>query len=176
MHARSGGWSRLAIQLAASLAAAVVLFVLAFDRYSYRDYEVTRCQAGPVELVVRLDGSFDPEHPRERASPYDVRIEVTGPGQRDVALEQVRLTSLASGRTVDPGVTRAVEVSGQGDDRSSVVYSAAALALAYEDYVLAGAVVARHGGETRSAAFSCPLNRQYHSEWRAPFWDALMSV
>ncbi|MBK0013741.1 hypothetical protein [Stenotrophomonas sp. S41] len=163
--------------LLASLGACVLLFVLLFDRYSYYDYQKGKCEAaGPVELVVSLVGSFDSGRPRERSSPYYLRVEIVGENKGRVDLSEARLTSSKSRESVDLGDIRKTEVARQGDPVPVIVYSVDSLRLDYDDYVFEGAVATDPVGRSSSVAFTCSLTKSYRSEWRIPFWDALMSV
>ncbi|HYQ24424.1 hypothetical protein [Stenotrophomonas sp.] len=165
------------LRLSASLAAAALLFVLLFDRYSYYDYHKGKCEAaGPVELVVSLVGNFDSGRTRERSSPYYLRVEIVGENEGRVVLSEARLTSLRSRERVDLGGIKRAEVARQGDPVPAVVYSVDSLRLDYDDYVFEGPVATDPVGRSSSVAFTCSLTRSYRSEWRIPFWDALMSV
>lgn len=162
--------------LLASLGAVVLLFVLLFDRYSYYDYHEGKCEAGSVELVVSLVGSFGSDRPKERSSPYYLRVEVVGEKKGRVVLSEARLTSSESKKNVDLGGIKRVEVARQGDLVPAVVYLVDSLRLEYDDYVFEGVVVAEPIGRNGAVAFTCSLTRSYRGEWRIPLWDALMSV
>jgi hypothetical protein len=164
------------LSLLASLGAIVLLLVLLFDRYSYYDYHEGKCKAGTVELVVSLVGTFGSDRPEERSSPYYLRVEVVGEKKDRVVLSEARLTSSESRKNVDLGGIKRVEVARQGDLVPAVVYLADSLRLEYDDYVFEGGVVAESIGRNGEVAFTCPLTRNYRSEWRIPWWDALMSV
>lgn len=162
--------------LLASLGAFVLLFVLLLDRYSYHDYHEAKCEAGSVELDVSLVGSFGSDRPTGRSSPYFLRAEVLGEENERAVLSEARLTSSEPRKSVDLGGMKRVEVARPGDPVPVIVYSVDSLRLDYDDYVFAGMVVAEPAGRVGPAAFNCSLTRNYRSEWRASWWDALMSV
>ena len=163
--------------LLASLGACVLLFVLLLDRYSYYDYQKGKCESsGPVELVVSLVGSFGSDRPKERSSPYYLRVEVVGEKRERVVLSEPRLTSSESKKRVDLGGIKRAEVARPGDPVPAVVYSVGSLRLDYDDYVFEGAVVSEPTDGEGTVAFTCALTKSYRSEWRIPLWDALMSV
>lgn len=162
--------------LLASLGASVLLFVLLLDRYSYYDYQRAKCEAGSVGLVVSLVGSFGSDRPKERSSPYYLRVEVVGEKRGRVALSEARLTSSESKRSVDlVGIKRA-EVARQGDPVPAVVYSADSLRLDYDNYVFDGVVVSEPTDREDAVTFTCALTKRYRVEWRISLWDVLMSV
>ncbi len=165
------------LRLSASLAAAALLFVLLFDRYSYYDYHKGKCEAaGPVELVVSLVGNFDSGRTRERSSPYYLRVEIVGENKGRVVLSEERLAASEPRATVDLGGIKRAEAARQGDLGPPVVYLADSLRLQYDDYMFDGVVAADPVGRSSSVAFTCTLIRRFRSEWRITFWDALMSV
>jgi len=127
-------------------------------------------------LVVSLVGNFDSGRTRERSSPYYLRVEIVGENEGRVVLSEARLTSLRSRERVDLGGIKRAEVARQGDPVPAVVYSVDSLRLDYDDYVFEGPVATDPVGRSSSVAFTCSLTRSYRSEWRIPFWDALMSV
>lgn len=162
--------------LLASLGASVLLFVLLLDRYSYYDYQSAKCEAGSVDVVVSLVGSFGSDRPKERSSPYYLRVEVVREKRERVVLSEARLTSSESKKRVDLGGIKRAEVARQGDPVPAVVYSVDSLRLDYENYVFEGAVVSEPTDGEGTVAFTCALTKSYRSEWRIPLWDALMSV
>lgn len=162
--------------LLTSLGASILLFVLLLDRYSYYDYQKVKCEAGSVDLVVNLIGSFGSDRSKERSSPYCLRAEVVGENRERVVLSEARLTSSESKKSVDLGGIKRAEVAWQGDPVPAVVYSVDALRLDYDNYVFEGVVVSEPTDGEGTVAFTCALTNSYRSEWRIPLWDALMSV
>lgn len=162
--------------LLASLGASVLLFVLLLDRYSYYDYQRAKCEAGSVDLVVSLVGSFGSDRPKERSSPYYLRVEVVGEKRERVVLSEARLTSSESKKSVDLDGIKRAEVARPGDPVPAVVYSVDSLRLDYDNYVFEGAVVSEPTDGEGTVSFTCALTKSYRSEWRIPLWDALMSV
>ncbi|WMJ68357.1 hypothetical protein [Stenotrophomonas sp. 24(2023)] len=162
--------------LLASLAAAAVLFVLLFDRYSYDDYHERSCGADTVALDVRLSGSFTPARPQVRSSPYRLWIGGLDEAGEPVVLQDLRLVSQASGATLELGGIRRFEGEAAGHAAPAAVYLAEPLRLAYDDYLLQGTIVADRDGRSHSTAFTCALDRHPWSEWRNPRWDALMGI
>lgn len=159
-----------------SLAAVVLLFLIVFDRYSYYDYHEVTCDAGSTQWVAGLFGSFGLDRPRERSAPYYLRVELVGADGDRTVISGLRLTSLASDVTVDLSTIKRIELERPNGSTPTVVYLANALRLDYEDYVLTGTVGTDSTHEHARTGFSCSLVRNYSSEWRIYWWDALMSV
>ena len=170
------GHRTVLLLLLTSLGASILLFLFLLDRYSYYDYRGAECEAGSVDLVVSLVGSFGSDRPRERSSPYYLRVEVVGDKRGRVVLSEARLTSSESKKRVDLGGIKRAEMARQGDPVPAVVYSADSLRLDYDNYVFDGVVVSGPTEREDAVAFTCALTKSYRSEWRIPLWDALMSV
>jgi len=162
------------IYLGAIASTLVVLFVLMFDRFTYYDYEVTQCAAGDATLHVRLTGSYDPSRPRTRASPYNLFIEVSGVDDKHA------ITSV-SVRPASPGLSQMFpsmerfEGGGSGASDVSFRLLSTGLPLGYDDQLIEGTILGELPGE-QPKRFSCLVGRDLHSEWRAPWMDAFMSV
>lgn len=127
-------------------------------------------------MVVSLVGRFISDRPRESSSPYYLRVEIVGENKGRVVLSETRLTSSESRATVDLGGSKRAEVARQGDLGPPVVYLAESLWLQHDDCRFYGVVAADPVGRSSSVAFTCSLTRRFRSEWRIPFWDALMSA
>jgi len=162
------------IYLVAIASTLAVLFVLLFDRYTYYDYEVTQCTAGDATLHVRLTGSYDPSRPRTRSSPYNLFIEVSGvDDNHEITRVSIRPAS-PGGSQLFPSMER-FEGGGSGANDAAFRLLSTGLPLRYEDQLIEGAVLGELPGE-QPRRFSCLVRRDLHSEWRAPWLDAFMSV
>lgn len=152
----------------------LALFVLLFERYTYYDYTPVECHAGDARLHVTLSGRFGKDHPYTRSSPYTLSIEVAGAGT-DHYVEQIKLIPSAPAATpLIPDFKRIDRVP-TDDPAVSFWILAKPLELVYQDVTVEG--------ELRSSAmmaddipFSCSLSTSRHGEWRAPWFDALMSI
>lgn len=167
----------MALWVLALLGTLALLSVLLSDRYSYYDYQEGKCDAdGRVQVAVTLVGSFGFDRPKERSSPYFLRVELLGANKGHVVLSDAKLTSSESGVNVDLGAAKRVEVTRRGDLVPVVTYSVNNLQLEYDDYTFDGVILSDSMDKSREAAFTCSLTRSYRTEWRVPLWDALMSV
>lgn len=162
------------LYLGAIVSTLVVLFVLLFDRFTYYDYEVAQCAAGDATLHVRLTGSYDPSRPRTRSSPYNLFIEVSGVDDKHaVTSASVRPASRGLSRLFPP--MERFEGGGSGTSDVSFRLLSTGLPLGYEDQLIEGAILGGLPGE-QPLRFACLIRRNFHSEWRAPWIDAFMSV
>ncbi|MDQ1093806.1 hypothetical protein QE400_003219 [Xanthomonas sacchari] len=166
----------LVLKVVAFIAVVILFFLILFDRYTYDDYHVGVCDNKRFGLVANLVGSFGSDHPRERSSPYYLRIEIVGENKERLTIREVGLISVASRKKVDLRKGERVEVKDPRGSVLSVVYLADSLFLEYDDYFLYGVAVVRSASKDESFAFSCRFDRNEWGEWRVPLWDALMSI
>lgn len=159
----------------AVVAAVAVLFFLVFDRYTYYDYHLGRCDGGDGKVIAELVGRFEIERPAVRGGPYNLKIKfVEGPlASESIRTQGLVLTTQAPGRAV---------VNLQGSDVRKVVREDGVLLFAldnleipYQDYRLTGEVIGQSAA-VEGEMFSCMLMRNRWGEWRVPLIDKLMSV
>ncbi|HVJ38785.1 MAG TPA: hypothetical protein VM687_13395 [Stenotrophomonas sp.] len=163
----------------ATVSAAVVIFIWLFDLHKYRDFSEAYCVAEKSRLQVELIGEFSPRYPNERGSPYRLRITTSAhdsEAEDGVLLSGLRLTSTASGRSVILPESKLSRVSTPESNAESLAYLSEPMKLAYQDYRLDGTLIAPQDVSVGGAQFSCALKKRYWFEWRAPWFDALMSV
>ncbi|WP_312316910.1 hypothetical protein [Stenotrophomonas sp.] len=171
MRNESGSIVVLLLGIATGL---IVLWVMLFDRYTYYDYRPAECGVGGIGLHVRLTGEFSSRQPALRASPYRLSIEASdlSPGDR---LEDIALTP--RGAPADPVVPSIYpyELDSTHAPGGTLQLVTRPLPLEYSDYTLVGKL-RREISDVRPVRLSCLIERHYHSEWRSPWFDALMSV
>lgn len=167
-------WGSFAWPVLGIACAVAVLFVLVFDRYRYYDFSATSCDAGAVALTAGLIGDFGKRHATRRGSPYRLRMEATRPqGDARVFLDKVRLVSLRTGAIVMTNGGEMSAVSGRGN---ALVLLGEPVDLSYDDYRVQGIMAVGDAGLPEDHDFVCVVKRNYRSEWRASWFDALMSV
>jgi len=160
--------------LLASVAALAALFLLVFDRFTYYDYHSAQCAAGDARLIARLTGSYDPSRPRTRAAPYRLTIEASGIDDRH-SVSNVSVQMDSPGATqLTPSLERIER--GEHDD-SAVAFRLLSppLKLEYEDQLLVGTVRSDYS-DRPPVSFKCAIRRNFHREWRWPWFDAWMSI
>lgn len=171
MRKESGSIIVLLLGIATGL---IVLWVMLFDRYTYYDYTPNDCEVGGVGLHVRLTGEFSSRQPALRASPYRLSIEASdlSPGDRleDIVLIPRNVPAHPVLPSIDPYALEATQVPG-----GTLQLVTRPLPLEYSDYTVVGKL-RREISDVTPVRFSCPIERHYHSEWRSPWFDALMSV
>ena len=165
-----GWWISIGLLVVCSGLAVVLL-----ERYSYYDYQQTRCGAGPYTFKVDLVGSFA-EGQNDRKSPYYLRMELMTNGdkpQEPLQLTRLLLSSDGEPKSLLAGADSGAFSVGDGE-RASQVFLVPSIDLAYLDYVLLGSV--GKAGSPGADAFSCKLERSESHEWRVPLLDAFLSV
>lgn len=155
-------------------AASALLFVLAFDRYTYHDYHEAYCTARDAKLRARLTGSYIPLAPHTRSSPYTLTIELSGV-EFDYAVADVLLVPGAHGKGMR--VTDLQQIDRDAPEGTAAPFWLLAenLPLDYQDQELSGKILGSSAGGT-PIAFSCLFKKDPHREWRASWLDAFMSV
>lgn len=152
------------------------LFVLIFDRYTYYDYQVGRCDGSGGQLVAELIGRFDYERPRTRGGPYNLKIKLmTGAVAEEANVQQLTLIAISPGRHPELG-DKDLRFRKVEREDGVVLFAVDDLKIPYEDYRLTGEVVTDRKAAGEGSEFSCILQRKRWGEWRVPLIDVLMSV
>lgn len=159
----------------ASIAAALTLFVLIFDRYVYYDYRDTECKAGAVMLHASLVGDVSSRDHKGRTNLYTTRVWVTS-SDRYFGLLNVSLSSKQSGRQISVSDGQTVVDMDFYEKSKRHAFLAQPVHIDYDDYTLSGTLRSLPPADEVDASFSCALDRHRHSEWRWPWLDAVMSV
>lgn len=152
----------------------LVLFVLLFERYAYYDYTPVDCRAGDARLHVTLSGRFGKDHPHTRSSPYTLSIEVSGAGT-DQNMERIKLIQSAPASTPLTPEFKRIDRMPTDDPAVSFWILAKPLDLVYQDVTVEGELRNRTK-KADAIRFSCSLPTSPQKEWRAPWFDALMSI
>lgn len=167
--------SKTALLAVASVAAALTLFILIFDRYVDYDYRDAECKAGAVTLRAALVGDPQSDEHKGRTTPYRAVLWVTS-SERYFALLDVSLFSKQSGERLSLSDGQRVADMDFKEDSATHTFVVEPLHISYDDYVLNGVLRSLPPSDEVDAAFSCAFIRNQHSEWRMPWLDALMSV
>lgn len=126
-----------------------------------------------MELTAELIGDFGKGHATRRGSPYRLRMEALRlRGKAPVVLQDVRLVPLSSGATV---TVESGQMQASPDD-DVVTFVGEPVELAYDDYRIRGVMAVGEAGSPAQHDFACLVKRSYRTEWRASWFDALMSV
>lgn len=164
---------RTVLLLLAVVGAALLLFVMLFDRHVYYDYHDARCAAGAVTLEATLRQPLAGELGED--APYSLLLEVDD-GERFYGLSGVALSSVRSGERIALSEgARTVDMD-PAMDTARQVFLKKSLRLSHDDYVVSGRLHSLPPAQRADAAFSCVLKKDYRTEWRSPWMDALMSV
>ena len=162
--------------LLAAVGLIIALFVLVFDRYVYLDYHKAQCEGLDRPIAAELVGRFEKGRPRIRQGPYNLKIELVQAGA-ETALEvrQLKMMDISSGANAvltapDSKIRKVVREDGV------ILFAVDDLDIPYEDYRLTGELSSIGHAAGKQSAFSCTLKRNRWTEWRLPWFDALMSV
>lgn len=167
--------TRTGLVALASVAAALTLFVLVFDRYVDYDYRDAECKAGAVTLRAALVGDPQSDEHKGRTSPYRAVLWVTS-SEKYFALLDVSLSSKQFGERVNLSDGQRVADMDFKEGSATHTFVVQPLHISYDDYVLNGVLRSIPPSSEVDAPFSCAFIRNQHSEWRMPWLDALMSV
>lgn len=160
--------SKWMIAMGLGVASVAALWLLLFDHYRYFDFQPAHCSGARPGMVIELKGDFSQQEPTVRGAPYRLLVRI--PAVDTPTVRGLRLASAQSSAAVDWPETIGLEDA--YSDPSTKVYLSRPLAIPYEDYELKGTL----GSEGGDRDFTCRLKKDYKQEWRAPLWDALLSV